>query len=299
MVGSSEASRRLGRWREIVRVLVTGAQGLVGTRVVRRFQRNETHEVLGLGHVALDVTSRDAVLSTITTFQPDLIVHAAAMTGVDDCEARPEAAFVANALAVRYVVDGATRVDARVVHLSTDFVFDGLQRRPYVEWDRPNPLSIYGLSKLGGEQELRETDTCIRTSWVFGGPDEGFVATVLRLAQRAESSGETLSFVGDQMSVPTFAGDLAELIYDLGVGYVPGMYHATNEGATSRAGFARDILRAAGKDDRVIRDVAAESVRERFPAPRPVYSVLDGLALRALGCPEPRPYAKALAEVFA
>ncbi|HEY5078134.1 MAG TPA: sugar nucleotide-binding protein, partial [Acidimicrobiia bacterium] len=134
-----------------MRVLVTGAAGMVGREVVEVLGAYDTHDVIGLDHAALDVGDRDSVLGAIGSTRPDAIVHCAAMTAVDACETERDRAFLVNALGVRFVMEGARRAGAYVVTLSTDYVFDGSQSEPYHEWDTPNPTSVYGQSKLGGE----------------------------------------------------------------------------------------------------------------------------------------------------
>ncbi|HRE01181.1 MAG TPA: sugar nucleotide-binding protein, partial [Ilumatobacteraceae bacterium] len=142
-------------------------------------------EVVALGHGALDVTDRDAVLGVVTTVRPDAVLHCAAWTAVDACEADPGRAFAANALAVRWVAEGCDRVDAHLVTISTDYVFDGSKTGPYHEWDQPSPRSVYGASKLAGEAEaaaLGSAAAVVRTSWVCGEHGANMVKTILRLA---------------------------------------------------------------------------------------------------------------------
>jgi dTDP-4-dehydrorhamnose reductase len=166
-----------------------------------------------------------------------------------------------------------------VVYVSTDYVFDGTKPDPYVEWDPPAPASVYGRSKLGGEQELDPGSAVVRTAWVFGRHGANMVKTVLRLAAEP---GE-LRFVDDQRGCPTSAADLAVAIRDLAVGRLPGIFHVTNQGATTWFQFARDIVALAGGDpERVLPVSSAEMAR---PAPRPANSVLDNAALRLSGMP--------------
>jgi dTDP-4-dehydrorhamnose reductase len=236
-------------------------------------------DVVGLGHDRLDVSDRDAVVGAITSLGPDLVVHAAAMTNVDGCETDPAQAYAVNALGTRHVADGARRAGAHVVHVSTDYVFDGTKDGPYHEWDETRPLSVYGKSKLGGERELDPGSTIVRTSWVFGRHGNNFVKSVLQLAA---GKGE-LRMVDDQRGCPTSAADLAVAIRRLAVGRLPGTFHVTNQEAVSRYELARDILRFAGHDpERVVPITTAEMAR---PAPRPANSELDNLALRLSGMP--------------
>jgi len=261
-----------------VRVLITGAGGQVGRELVAAF---DGHDVAAFDHHQLDVADRDAVLGAITSLAPDAVVNSAAWTAVDANEGDPDRAWSVNALAVRHVADGARRVGASVCHLSTDYVFDGTKDGPYVEWDRPNPMSVYGRSKLGGELELGPGDTIVRTSWVCGFHGGNMVKTILRLAGEHES----LSFVDDQRGHPTFADDLAAVVRRLVVERRPGVFHVTNQGAVSWYEFAREVLRAAGLDPERVRPIATADLDPPRPAPRPANSVLDNAALRLGGVP--------------
>jgi dTDP-4-dehydrorhamnose reductase len=263
----------------VTRVLVTGAAGQIGREVVDVFG---DHDVVAVDHKALDVADRDAVLQAITSMAPDAVVHAAAWTAVDACEDHPDRAFRVNTLGTRNVAEGARRVGAWVCYLSTDYVFDGTKPEPYVEWDAPNPVSVYGRSKLGGEQEITGHDaTIVRTSWVCGLHGQNMVKTVLRLAQEHEK----LAFVDDQRGQPSFADDLAPMIRRLVVERRPGLYHVTNQGAVSWFEFARSVLEVAGLDPGRVRPIATADLDPPRPAPRPANSVLDNTALRLGGLP--------------
>jgi dTDP-4-dehydrorhamnose reductase len=264
-----------------VRILVTGAGGQVGSEVVAALDAAGHHDVIAADRVALDVSDRDAVLGAVTSLRPDAVVHPAAWTAVDACEGDPDHAFAVNALGTRHVVDGAARVGARVLYVSTDYVFDGTKPEPYLEWDDPAPASVYGRSKLGGERELRPDDTIVRTSWVCGAQGANMVKTILRLM----GEHPTLSFVDDQRGHPTFADDLAGMIVRLVVERRPGLFHVTNQGAVSWYGFTREVLRLAGADPDRVRPVATADLDPPRPAPRPANSVLDNAALRLSGVP--------------
>jgi len=261
-----------------MRILLTGAGGQVGRELVSVFA---AHDLTALDHHALDVADRDAVLGVITSLRPDVVVNCAAWTAVDANEGDPDRAWAINALGVRHLADGARRVGAWVCSLSTDYVFDGTQSEPYVEWDRPNPASVYGRSKLGGELELGPADTIVRTSWVCGYHGGNMVKTILRLA----GDHDTLSFVDDQRGHPTFADDLAAQVGRLVVERRPGVFHVTNQGAVSWYEFAREVLAAAGLDPDRVRPIATADLDPPRPAPRPANSVLDNAALRLSGLP--------------
>lgn len=261
-----------------MRVLITGAGGQVGHELVSVFGASG-HEVAGFNHASLDITNRDAVRAAIVDFHPDAIVHSAAWTAVDACEADPDRAYAVNAMGTRFIAESARLVDAAVHYISTDYVFDGNKESAYVEWDQTNPQSVYGASKLAGEHELGENSSIIRTSWVCGFHGPNMVKTILRIA----AEHDTLSFVDDQRGCPTFADDLAAMIAQLVVERRTGIFHVTNAGPVSWYEFAREVLLASGQDpDRVLPVVTADLQPPR-PAPRPANSVLDRAALRLSG----------------
>ncbi|CAB4806908.1 MAG: dTDP-4-dehydrorhamnose reductase [Actinobacteria bacterium] len=261
-----------------MRILITGTGGQVGRELVSVFDAGG-HVVAGFDHATLDITNRDAVRSTVVEFQPDAIVHSAAWTAVDACEADPDRAFAVNAMGTRFVVEASRLVGAAVHYISTDYVFDGTKESPYVEWDQTNPQSVYGASKLAGEHELGENSSVIRTSWVCGFHGPNMVKTILRLA----AENETLSFVNDQRGCPTFADDLAAMIALLVVERRTGVFHVTNAGPVSWYEFAREVLAASGQDPDRVLPVATADLQPQRPAPRPANSVLDHAALRLAG----------------
>jgi dTDP-4-dehydrorhamnose reductase len=171
------------------------------------------------------------------------------------------------------------------VYISTDYVFDGQLDRPYVEWDRPDPRSVYGASKLGGELEVRAlsgaSGTIVRTAWVSGAHGANMVKTVLRLA--AAHPDGTLRFVADQHGCPTFTADLARAVVRLALDRRPGTFHVTNQGETTWFGFARATLSAAGLDPDRVEPIATSELDPPRPAPRPANSRLDNAALRLSG----------------
>jgi dTDP-4-dehydrorhamnose reductase len=264
-----------------LRVLVTGAGGMVGREVVEAFETGGHHEVVGLDHAALDVGDRDSVLGAIGSHHPDAIVHCAAMTAVDACETERDRAFLVNALAVRFVMEGARRAGAYVVSISTDYVFDGTQPEPYHEWDTPNPTSVYGQSKLGGEFEIDPECAVVRTSWVIGRYGANMAKTILRLA----GGDAPLRFVDDQRGCPTVAKDLAGTLRTFAVERLPGTWHVTNQGPVSWFEFAQEVLRANGNDPGRVSPITTADLDPPRPAPRPANSVLDNRALRLAGRP--------------
>lgn len=257
-------------------VLVTGARGQLGSELLQAFPGHDVH-----GTTA-DVGDRDAIHADVLALRPDRIVHAGAWTDVDGCESDVDRAFRSNALGTRNVVEAARRVGAHVVYISSDYVFDGEAGRPYVEWDEPNPQSVYGRSKLAGERELHPGDTVVRTSWVAGRTGRNFVKTMLRLA--GEGDGP-VSVVADQVGCPTFAADLAGAVARLSVDARPGVFHVTNQGAVSWHEFACAVFEAAGHNPSRVKPIATADLDPPRPAPRPRFSVLDNAALRMSGLP--------------
>ncbi len=266
-----------------MRILITGAGGQLGQDLVRHCTE-AGDDVIACDRAALDLGDRDAVAQAITSSAPDAVVNAGAWTAVDDCEGDPDRAWRINALGVRWVADAARRVDAHVVQVSTDYVFDGTKAGPYVEWDPTNPVSAYGRSKEGGEQEVDPASTIVRTAWVCGAHGANMVKTVLRLADRPE-----LAFVDDQRGSPTFTADLAQAIRRLAVARLPGTYHVTNQGETTWYGFVRDILEASGNDPAKVRPITTAELDPTRPAPPPAQPVLDNAPLALGVLPRPPP----------
>ena len=283
-----------------MRILITGANGQLGTELQLALADGH-HEVLGVDLDTCDITDRDQILGAITGWSPDLILHGAAFTAVDLCEAQPDTAYAVNSLATRFIADGARRVGAHVVYVSTDYVFDGTKIGPYVEWDTPAPTSVYGSSKLGGELEIDPSWTIARTSWVCSAHGNNMVKTVLKVAAERDE----LTFVSDQVGHPTFASDLAAKLIQLGVARVPGVHHVTNQGAVSWYEFVQDILEAGGHSRNKVKPISTDTFLAGRPADappmatRPANSVLDNFALRASGLGELRDFREPLAEVVA
>ena len=278
-----------------MRIVVPGSRGQLGTELVALLEAAGHHEVLGLDLPEHDLTDRDHVLGVLTTWRPDLVLHGAAFTAVDRCETEPELAYRVNCAATRFIADGARRVGAHVVYVSTDYVFDGTKVGAYTEWDAPSPVSVYGRTKYGGELEIDHGWTIARTSWVCGQHGQNMVKTLLRLA---EGGGE-VSFVDDQIGHPTFISDLAPMVAKLGIERVPGVFHTTNQGVVSWYEFAREVFAAAGHDPERVRPISTAELQPPRPAPRPANSVLDALAWRAHGFEESRDFREPLAELVA
>lgn len=261
-----------------MRVLIAGAGGQLGRDAAERFTASG-HEVVAAGRRELDIARRDQVLGAIGSIRPDVVVNCAAFTAVDACETDADQAYLVNALAVRHLAEAARRFGAHLCHVSTDYVFSGDKAEPYHEWDRPDPRSVYGASKMAGEQEAGEAATVVRTSWLCGRHGSNMVATVLRLA----SEGGPMRFVDDQRGSPSFTPDVAAVIERLCADRRSGLYHVTNQGEASWYEFAREIMAAAGHDPERVAPIATADLRPPRPAARPANSVLENRALALAG----------------
>jgi dTDP-4-dehydrorhamnose reductase len=270
------------------RILVTGGSGQLGSELLPRLSKLGT--VLAPARQDLDVTSDD-LIAHIVDLRPTDVVHAAAATDVERCEAEPSWAHAVNAEGTRRVVEACRRLDARLLYVSTDYVFDGRKGRPYVESDPPAPLNAYGRSKLAGEQlvqTLAPRSAVVRTAWLYGHVGRNFVDAIMRkLAADAD-----LQVVTDQVGSPTYAVDLAEGLVQLVAHEVRGLFHLTNSGACSWFTFAQAIACEVGADPRRIHPITSAQLRLR--AYRPSYSVLANQAWRALRLPPLRPWREAL-----
>lgn len=277
-----------------MRVLVTGAAGQLGQDVAAQFAACD-HDVIAANRSDLDICQRDQVLGAVGSVQPDVLVNCAAFTAVDACESDAERAYGANAWAVRHLAEATRRFDVHLCHVSTDYVFSGNRPEPYHEWDRPDPRSVYGASKLAGEQEAGGASTVVRTSWLCGRHGSNIVGSVLRLA----AEGGTLRFVDDQRGSPSFAPDVAAVIERLCTDRRPGLYHVTNQGDVSWYGFAREIMVAAGHDPDRVEPITTAELDPPRPAPRPANSVLENRALGLAGLALPVDFREPLRRLVA
>ena len=254
-----------------MKLLITGATGQLGTDLVLSAQKSG-HQVIATIHADLDITDKSQVDRVVGEAKADAIIHAAAWTAVDACESDPQRAMSVNRNGTANIVSAARKSGSRVIYISTDYVFDGTKPTPYIESDLPNPQSVYGASKLAGEQQLDlTTDEIVRISWVCGEHGANMVKTILRLA----ATNPTLTFVDDQIGSPTFTSDAAPMIIEMATAGLAGIWHVTNQGSTSWFGFARDVLTCAGLDaDRVIA-TTTKLLQPARPAKRPTNSVLE------------------------
>lgn len=274
-----------------MKALVTGAAGLLGTDLVRA-AHDRGWEVVGLDRGALDVTDADAVVDTLDRHAPDVVLHCAAYTAVDRAESEPHLARSVNVDGVGHTAEAAARVGATFVSFSTDFVFDGEAESPYLPGDSPKPLSVYGRTKLEGEQAAAGSGAdhlVVRTSWLYGAGGRSFVTTILRRAE----AGEPLRVVDDQRGRPTWARNLAVATLELVDEGARGTWHVTDGGACSWVELAQEALRIR-RLTATVEVVTTEALGA--PAPRPRYSVLDVSATEELLGRAMVPWPEALSE---
>ncbi|WP_034644689.1 dTDP-4-dehydrorhamnose reductase [Bacillus methanolicus] len=268
-------------------ILITGGNGQLGKELER--QLSIAHSVISLGKQDLDITSKEDVEKIISNMKPQIIIHAAAFTAVDQCETDRKRAFEVNSLGAFYVAQAASKVGARMFYLSSDYVFDGNKHSPYVEEDEPNPQSIYGMSKWLGEKLVLLFDhvTVIRTSWLYGHDGKNFVKTMLELAKK----NREFKVVNDQIGSPTYVYDLTETIIHL-FDKKNGIYHVSNSGSCTWYVFAKTIFEEAGFNPKNVMPTTTEEYGAL--APRPRYSVLGHNALLRENVNLPRPWKEAL-----
>jgi len=292
---SSGASRR-ERW------LIVGAGGQLGADLLRVLaERPDAGDVIGLTRAELDITDEAAVAKAVADVAPTVIVNAAAYTAVDAAESDEPAALAVNAYGPGLLAAAAERNEARLVHVSTDYVFAGDGSRaavgPYAEDAPTAPRSAYGRTKRAGEVAVLSASTrayVVRTAWVYGSTGGNFVKTMSRL----ERERETISVVDDQRGSPTWSRDLAAGLVALARSDAAGgVYHCTNTGETTWFGFTRAIFEELGADPERVLPTTTDAFPR--PAPRPAYSVLGGQRWRAAGLPAMRPWREALHAAFA
>lgn len=276
------------------KVLVTGAHGQLGTELTQMLQA-KGYETYGFGHQELDITRLDQVRQVFQQVHPDVVCHTAAYTAVDQAESDRDRAFLVNAYGTRNVAIAAEEVGAKLVSVSTDYVFNGEKEGSYSEFDFPSPLGVYGQSKYAGEQFVHDFSSkyfITRTSWVYGQYGGNFVKTMLKLAE----THDQINVVNDQRGCPTYTKDLAEKIIELFQTDNYGTYHISNSENCSWYEFAKAIFEIKG-----IATHLDPCTSEEFPRPakRPHNSVLEHMALRLNGFSEVRNWREALKEFLA
>ena len=272
-----------------MRCLITGAEGLLGS-AFSAVMNHRGMEYKALAKSDLDVTDESASERYIVEENPDVVFHCAAFTNVDMAESKPNASIVVNANGTKNVAEACKQVDARMVCFSTDYVFDGAKRSPYSTQDQPNPLSVYGESKLAGEHVAVASGVdllLVRTSWLFGAPGKNFVRMVIQHARE----GRVLRLVDDQTGSPTWADHVAELTLDLVSHRASGTYHITNSGEATWYDLGREALSISGLHSE-IEPISTQAWAAR--APRPCYSVLDSSKVEALLGRKMTPWREAL-----
>ena len=272
-----------------MKILITGAYGMLGSDL-REVLKN--HELIVTGSKDLDITNEENVIDFIDENSPEVVINAAAYTAVDDCETNYDEAYAVNAIGPKNLAVACKKQDIPLVHISTDYVFDGSKRTPLLENDALGPQSAYGKTKLEGEKFIQEyTDKyfILRTAWLYGIHGNNFVQTMLSLAENHDE----ITVVDDQIGSPTYSLDLAVSIANLLNSDKYGIYHLTNEGECSWYEFSKRIFELSDVDVKVLPVTTEEFPR---PAPRPHYSVLSNQKWIKAGFPPMRKYEEALSD---
>ncbi len=262
------------------KIVVTGCNGQLGRAVNRRYAGSTEYELINTDVDRLDITKVEEVLKLVREVKPYAIINCAAYTNVDKCETEPELAYKINAIGARNMAIAASDAGAKLVHISTDYVFQGsVSKRPLTEFDTPGPKSMYGATKLAGENFVRDFAKryfMIRTAWLYG-DGHNFVKTMLKLSE----TNDRIGVVMDQVGTPTSAAELARAIQYLLPTDNYGLFHGTCEGDTNWAEFAATLLRLAGKKTE-IEPITSREYKRRFPASadRPAYSILENYMLK-------------------
>jgi dTDP-4-dehydrorhamnose reductase len=273
-----------------MKILIAGSTGMLGTDLMAQFS---SHHVFGLDRPQIDITDLDQCLGYARELQPEIIINAAALTQVDYCESHAEEAFRINAEGAGNLAKAAASIGVPLLHYSTDYVFDGLKGEPYHEEDQPNPASVYGKSKLSGEELIRvfcPDHMILRTSWLFGCHGSNFIATILKIAR---NEGK-LQVVNDQFGSPTYAKDLAAHTAQLLEARCRGTYHLTNSGFCSWYELAAKCVEWSGMSGVSVTPVTSDQFPR--PAPRPLNSVLANGRLLREGLAGMRPWQQAAQE---
>lgn len=272
-----------------MKVLITGGDGLLGSEVRRAL--DASCDLLHPNRAGMDVTQVDRVFDIVSKFRPDVVVHCAASTDLDDCEQNPARAFHVNAMGAQNVALACLQFNAAMMYVSCDSIFDGASDTPYWEYDYSNPPSIYGKSKLAGERSVIQHLSrfwIVRTGWLFGRSRKNFVVDVLKAAR----ARRPIRAIADQVGTPTYAPDLAGAIQQLIKSPFYGIYHVTNAGMATWEQFAQDILQAAGVEAQVV-PISLRDLDGR--APRSQYTVLNNSIFLLRGFQPLRDYREALA----
>jgi dTDP-4-dehydrorhamnose reductase len=271
-----------------MRVVVFGSAGQLGSELCRTLA---DYDLFPIMRDEIDITHLAQVVERVEHLSPEAIINAAAFTDVDSCETHQEKAFLVNAIGARNVAIAARKTGSRLVHISTDYVFDGSKGKPYIEYDSPQPINVYGWSKLMGEKMVitqNPSSFILRVAWLYGPAGRNFVKTMIALVQDKEE----IRVVNDQRGTPTFAGDVARQIKLLIETESYGLYHCTSRGSCTWYELAREIFRLLGIPVRVVPVTSAEFPR---PAKRPANSVLENFLLKIQGLDLMPPWEESLA----
>jgi dTDP-4-dehydrorhamnose reductase len=253
-----------------MRIVVTGGAGMLGTDLLIRLACG--HEAKGIDLADVDILDEHGTRDVIVGIRPDWVIHCAAFTNVDGCEKEPEKAFSVNADGARNVAKACWSAGARLLYVSTDYVYNGSKKEPYVETDTPAPLNAYGKSKLKGEHEIMGVlpdALIVRTSWLFGENGPNFVKAILGQVGKKKE----LEVVADQVGNPTYTPDLADALARLVECGAKGLYHVSNSGSCSWFEYARKVLELAGASEMEVKPITTSELGR--PALRPAYSVLS------------------------
>ena len=261
-----------------MKVLVTGVKGQLGYDVVKDLEKRG-HQPIGVDRDEMDLMDNEAIRTFIMNLKPEAIIHCAAYTAVDKAEEEVETCYQINAEAVKVISECAKELDVKLIYISTDYVFDGTKEGEYVETDLPNPINVYGASKLKGEQyvqTLLEKYYIVRISWVFGVNGNNFIKTMRRLG----SERDELNIINDQVGSPTYTADLAPLLVDMMETDKYGIYHVTNEETCSWYEFANEIFKQSGMEVKT-----NPITTDQYPtaAKRPMNSLMSKAKLKANG----------------
>jgi len=280
------------------KILVTGAKGQLGKKIIELL--GGKYELILTDSDEMDITDKDKVFEVIGNEKPEVIIHGAAYTQVDKAEENEEICRKVNALGTKNIAMAGKEFGATVIYISTDYVFDGKKNSPYTEEDKPNPLSVYGMTKYEGEkfvQEICDEYYIVRSAWIFGELPKGhpginFVETMLRLAKERDS----LNIINDQIGSPTYTGDLVKVIEQLILKQPPfGIYHFSGDGAASWYDFAVEIFKQT-KTKIEVKPITSDQYPQK--AKRPAYSYLDKSKIEKTLDIKVRPWREMLKEYF-
>ncbi len=264
-----------------MKILITGAKGMMGSDLMKVLSQKKEYNLIGASRSDFDITDYSQTLQFLKDKKPDIVIHAAAYTKVDDCESHSETAYKVNEEGTKNIASGCKDINAKLIYISTDYIFNGRKNTPYLENDIPEPLSVYGDSKLKGElavQDILNDFIIVRTSWLFGKNGNNFISAILKQVDKAQkdnsvAAGFSLRVVNDQTGSPTYTIDLSQAIEKLITCNAKGIFNVTNSGHCSWYQFAKKILELAGIKGVDVVPITSEELKR--PARRPAYSILD------------------------